>query len=285
MQNGARPDFSRNPFSRQHALANGNAYRPLGAVLPTQQQGMVPATTILTPQPSATVQQFAHVVVPPAVASLQTSIQLPEQWQPHTNSQMHHQSTTQPNSSNIQHLTMEMMLNPNTVANFNRVSSNVLGASTIWADPLGNVKPMAPSHSITPPHPPKPLQSPYLQESTVSNSLRARQGFESNYLYQNNPTLNNYNAYAGGSVQASVPPSGTWGGRADRPEFESWSPDNSPSRSHEYLPGRYHNEPSVNLRNGYRHGKAMQQNMVQPSGYQDNSTGGAGNKRWQDHRR
>ncbi|KAI3449520.1 hypothetical protein Pfo_006185 [Paulownia fortunei] len=300
--NGPKPDFSRNPFSRHHALANGNAYQATGAALPIRHQvqastliqPLIPATTILAPQPSATVQQLAHVVVPP-VASLQTTVQLPEQWQAPTNSQMRHQST-RPNSFNTQHLTTEMMLNANTVANSNRSPSNVLGASshTIWAEPLGNVKPspvsilIPPSRSLTPPQHPKPPQSPYLQEPIVSNSLRARQGYESNYYYQNNRTVNSYNAYAEGSVQAAVPSVGSWGGRnnlPDRPEFESWSPDNSPSRRHEYLPGRYYHEPSVNVRHGYRHERTMQQNLAQPSGHQDHSVDGAGNKRWLDHRR
>lgn len=208
-------------------------------------QSQIPAATVMTPQPSATVQQYAHKVVPP--------VQLPEQWQ----AQMHH--LNRHNSSNAQHFTSEM-------ANLNRAPSNARGASpsAIWADASG------PSRSATPP-----------------NSLRARQGFESNYQYQNNPSVNYHHGYSGGgSMHGSAPPlpsSATWGGRSsvsDRPEYESWSPDNSPSRRHEYLPGRRHNEPSLSLRNGYRHGKTTQQDFVQHSGYQD-----SGNKRWQDRGR
>ncbi|KAH6811139.1 Homeodomain-like superfamily protein [Perilla frutescens var. frutescens] len=190
--NGAKRDFSRNPFSRQ---PNGNAHQ-----VPIRQQGVV--------RSSATVQQYTgHKVV-------QSS---PEQWQQaHTNPQMHHQS--RPNSSNMQHFTSE---------NGGKL---------------------------------------YVQEPPFSDSLRARQGYESNHSYQNqnNPSANyQHHAYAGGSGSGSgsgslqVP----WGGRSNV-EYESWSPDNSPSRRHEYLPARYNNEP----RNGYR----------QPSG---------GNKRWQDRRR
>ncbi|KAK4418165.1 Homeobox protein LUMINIDEPENDENS [Sesamum alatum] len=290
--NGMKPDFSRNPFSRQHAFENGNAYQAPGAALPLQSHGMIPsstlvqhqipATTVLAPQPSATVQQLAYAVVQP-VSSL--PIQLPEQWQAPANPQIHHQNT-RPITSNIQHLTTEMRLNANTVADANR-------ASSIRAEPFGNVNPspgsvlMSPSQSLAPSHPLNPQLS-YIQEPLVSNSLSSRQGFDSNYHYQNNQTVNNYNAYAGGAGQAVLPPAGNWGGRnslAERPEFESWSPDNSPSRRHEYLPGRYYHEPSINSRQGYRPERAMQQNPAQSSGYQDYNMSRAGNKRWQDHRR
>ncbi|KAL2238957.1 UNVERIFIED_CONTAM: Homeobox protein LUMINIDEPENDENS [Sesamum indicum] len=298
--NGLKPDFSRNPFSRQHAFENGNAYQAPGASLPLQSHGMIPtsilpqhqipATTILAPQPSAAVQQLAHMVGPP-VSSL--PIQLPEQWQGPANPQIHHQNT-HPITSNI-HLTTEMRLNANTLADSNRASSNVLGASspTIRAEPFGNVNPspgsvlMAPSQSLAPSHPLNPQLS-YIQEPLVSNSLRSRQGFDSNYHYQNNQTVNNYNAYAGGAGQAVLPPAGNWGGRnnlADRPEFESWSPDNSPSRRHEYLPGRYYHEASPNLRHGYRPERSMQKSLGESSSYQEYNMSRTGSQRWPDHRK
>lgn len=272
--NGAKPDFSRNPFSRQQGFANGNAYQATGAAFSGQSQ--IPAASVFTPQPSAAMQQFAHAVVP----LVQTSIQLPEQWQAHSNSQSHHQNSRH-NSSNTQHFTTQMTLNANTVANYNRAPSN-----TGWADPVGgNVKPFPPSRSVTPPHSAKPPQSLYLQNPTVSSNLsRSRQSFEPNHPYQNNRAANNYNAYPAGAVRAAGSASSSaWGGRnnlLERPEFESWSPDNSPSRRHEYSSGQYHNEPSGASRNGYRQRKTMQPNPMQPSGYRD-----GGNKRWQDHRR
>lgn len=230
MQNGVKHDFSRNPFSRQQGLANGNAYQSMVS--------QIPATAILTPQPSATVQHYAHE--PPA--SLQASVQLHEQWhQPHTNQQFFHQSRL--NSSNTQHFTSERLQNPNTTA-------NASPSPAIWAGPSG------PSRSATPP----------------DHSLRSRHGYESNYPYQNNRSVNYNHGYSGGSAGTRQMP--------ERPEYESWSPDNSPSRRHEYMPGPHHNEASSSSRNGYRHGKGMQQNLVQHSRYQDGR-----NKQWQDRRR
>ncbi|KAL1542661.1 homeobox protein LUMINIDEPENDENS [Salvia divinorum] len=240
--NGAKPDFSRNPFSRQQqqqGLANGITYglsqvRQHGMVsASTLVQSQIPAATILT-QRSASLQLYSHKVVPQL-----DSVQLPEQWQPHTNPQMHHLNSH--NSSNAQHFTSEMAIQ-------NRGPSSV-----IWGEASG------PSRSATPP-----------------NTMRARQGFESNYQYQSNPSVNYHHGYSGGPPSSS---SGTWGGRSRR-EYESWSPENSPSRRHEYVPGQRHNEPSLSSRNGYRHGETTQQDFVQHSGYQD-----AGSKRWLDRRR
>ncbi|XP_042034829.1 homeobox protein LUMINIDEPENDENS-like isoform X2 [Salvia splendens] len=227
--NGAKPDYSKNPFSRQQqGLANGITY----GVSQARQQGM--ATTILTPQRSVSVQQYSHKVAPQLA-----SVQLPEQWQPHTNPQMHHLNSH--NSSNAQQFTSEMPI------------PNRGPSSGIWGEASGL------SRSATPP-----------------NTLRARQGLESNYQYQSNPRVNYHHGYSGGPPSSS---SGTWGGRSRR-EYESWSPDNSPSRRHEYVPGQRHNQPSLSSRNGYRHGKTTQQDFVQHSSYQD-----AGSKRWQDWRR
>ncbi|PIN02364.1 hypothetical protein CDL12_25124 [Handroanthus impetiginosus] len=232
--NGPRPDFSRNPFSRQH-----NGLLPAtGAALPARPQMVVPASTLTQPQiPATTIlaPQPPAVVMPPS--SLQTYGDI--------NPQMHHH-----NSFNIQHLTTQMMVNANTVVKSNRAPSNLVAASSpsIWNEPLGNIQPLGstsiqPSQSYTPP------QSSY---------------------YQNNRNVNNYNAYAAGPVQAVA----SWGGGKNvveqRSDFESWSPDNSPSRRHEYLPGQYYRESSPNVRHGYR----------QPSGYQDHSS-----EQWRDYRR
>ncbi|KAL6500363.1 hypothetical protein OROHE_025729 [Orobanche hederae] len=247
---GARHDFSRNPFSRQPMSANGNIHQATGNVLPIQPQEMVvpartlkqpliPATTILAHQPSVVVQQSAHVMVPP-VASLRAR----------THSHVHHQNVLPNNSSNIQHLTTEIMLNSS------RAQSNVVGSSN-WAQ----------SRVVTPPN--------RAQFNVVSNNstLRARQNFESNHRYQNNRNVNGHNAYDGGPMREVV----LRGSRNDllgRPEFESWSPDNSPPRRHEDSPGQYYRDSSMNSRHGYVDERAMQQNL-----------GGARNKRWRDNRR
>ncbi|KAL3644793.1 hypothetical protein CASFOL_009973 [Castilleja foliolosa] len=234
--NGTRPDFSRNPFSRQLVSANGNVYQS--------------TTTILAPQPAA---QSAHVVEP----SRQTTAQLPEQWHAHlNNTQTHHQSRF--NTSHTQHFTTETMLN----ANSNRAASNnvVGGYNVVKQSPVSILMP--PSRSVTP-----PPQSAYFPEQ--SNSSRNRQSFDPNYRYQNNRNANDYDAYAGRPGQAL--------GRNNlvgRPEFESWGPNNSPPRHREYLPGPYYRDQNVNSRHGYIDERERQQNI-----------GGAGNKRWREHRR
>ncbi|KAG8370664.1 hypothetical protein BUALT_Bualt13G0006800 [Buddleja alternifolia] len=247
--NGSRPDFSRNPFSRQPANMAGNGYQASATVLSNRQQETISTSTFMQhqTQPGPFLggqgQSLPHVMASPPVLSLQTSIQLPEQWQ----QQMPTNLPIHPNSTNTQHFTPQMMLNANIT---NRASSNTI--PTIGAEPLAR-------YSASP-------HVPYLQEP---NSMRARQGLESIHHYQNNPTLNNYNGYAEGPA---------WGSRnnlRERPEFESWSPDNSPSRHYEHIHDRNYNGPRVNLRHGYGPN----------SGYQDHAMRGAGNKRWRDQRR
>lgn len=297
--NGPKPDFTRNPFSRQQAVVNGSAYQtPGAAAFPLG--GMVPSSTVLhsqisaasLPSAAAAAHQLAHKVVLP-VPSLQTNVQLAENWKAPapTNSQMHLQTSIS-NSFNTQYMSTETVLNTHTASNSNWASSSILSASsTAWSESLGNVKPpppsvvKAPSRSLTPPRSSRPTKSPYPQESVARNSLSTRQGFESKYGYTNNRTLNNYNAYAGGSVEAMLP-RGPRGGReylTGRPGYESWSPDNSPSRCHEHSSSPYYHEADVNSRHGYR--ATTQQNVANPSRYKDHNIGSAGQKRWRDYNR
>ncbi|XP_051142120.1 homeobox protein LUMINIDEPENDENS [Andrographis paniculata] len=277
--NGPKPDFTRNPFSRQLTVANGNTYQGPAVVYPqgmvpssTVLQSQIPASTIMASQPSSSVQQLGHGGAPPPLgASLQTSIQLAENWKAPvpTNPQLYHQ-TTLSNSFNTQYMTTEKILNANLVANSNRALSTALPSSslpTVWPESLGNVQ--APPASM---------------ESIPHSTLSAGQVFESKYGYPNNRTVNNYNAYPGRPVENSMLP-GTRGGReifTDRPGFESWSPDNSPSRRHEHSSGQSHRELDVNSRHRYA---TMPQNPVHPSRYQDHNVGPPGHKHWRDYTR
>ncbi|KAL2535315.1 homeobox protein LUMINIDEPENDENS-like [Forsythia ovata] len=284
---GLKPDFSRNPFSRLHTVANGNAHKDpgVGQTHPASSlnQPQIPATLVLTPQLSAGgVQQLVHQhqVVPP-VSSFQTASQ---QWHP---------PITPANTK----LASEMRLNTNNLANSTLAIPNVLdGASRATrVKTLGNVQPLPgsimstlterqigrPSSGIVQPHQPKLAQVSYGTEPVVSNSWRVRPGLEPEPHYQEIPRSNNYNAYTGGPLQ-------TLDARernhlAEAPKFETWSPENSPMRSHEYVVGRNQPQPIMNSRHGYRPERAMLQNSVQPSGYRDHGRGG--NRGWRGGRR
>ncbi|KAF4364514.1 hypothetical protein F8388_007091 [Cannabis sativa] len=100
----------------------------------------------------------------------------------------------------------------------------------------------------------------------VPDSWRPRQNLPSNY----NPTVNQNNSnYHRGSY-------------GEEDEFESWSPDNSPSRNSEYSGlGRSFPEPRMDPGRGYW---PTDQSRVRSSpGYRDSNR--HGNKRWRDQRR
>ncbi|BBH10388.1 Homeodomain-like superfamily protein [Prunus dulcis] len=128
---------------------------------------------------------------------------------------------------------------------------------------------------------PQPLQQPRFSEPRLpthmypskpqmgkpgpppSDSWRARQDVPSNYHYLENQ--NQYNASHGGPLQQpQLLPGPSWernehvGGNQD---FESWSPDNSPTRNPGYTYGR---EPRMNPARDYMPDRSRQMN---PSGY------------------
>ncbi|KAM6558426.1 hypothetical protein CsatA_027665 [Cannabis sativa] len=117
------------------------------------------------------------------------------------------------------------------------------------------------------PSPSAPIYSKQIGKlSNVPDSWRPRQNLPSNY----NPTVNQNNSnYHRGSY-------------GEEDEFESWSPDNSPSRNSEYSGlGRSFPEPRMDPGRGYW---PTDQSRVRSSpGYRDSNR--HGNKRWRDQRR
>ncbi|CAB4281524.1 unnamed protein product [Prunus armeniaca] len=129
---------------------------------------------------------------------------------------------------------------------------------------------------------PQPLQQPRFSEPRLpthmypskpqmgkpgppppSDSWRARQDVPSNYRYLENQ--NQYNAsYGGPSQQPQLLPGPSWEGNehvGGNQDFESWSPDNSPTRNPGYMYGR---EPRMNPARDYMPDRSRQMN---PSGY------------------
>ncbi|XVF21914.1 hypothetical protein REPUB_Repub12eG0129900 [Reevesia pubescens] len=113
----------------------------------------------------------------------------------------------------------------------------------------------------------------------MSDPWRARQSLASNPHSQAN--RNNYNALFGGSVQPQL----RSGPPRERNEyvgdegFESWSPENSPNRSSEYVSGRNYLEPRMNPGWSYRPDRSRQGNSP---GFRDQNR--QGNRRWRDRR-
>lgn len=122
---------------------------------------------------------------------------------------------------------------------------------------------------------------PYVPEAPPSSSWRERQGANAASYYQSNVNqLIHYAENVRGPMSAPRH-TDTWPDATERPGFESWSPDNSPVRSQEYLP-----QSRANLSQNYRPERPMQRNFGRPpgAGYGDHSRGGGG-RRWNDRRR
>ena len=114
----------------------------------------------------------------------------------------------------------------------------------------------------------------------VSDSWRASQGLPPNYHSQANQ--NNYNSLVGGSRQPVLQP----GPFLDRNEYgaqeqyESWSPDNSPTRTTDYMMGRNVPEPRMNPGWNNRPDRSRQRGNF--SGYRDHNR--YGDRKWRDRR-
>ncbi|GMN38080.1 hypothetical protein TIFTF001_007342 [Ficus carica] len=142
------------------------------------------------------------------------------------------------------------------------------------------------------PYMPTPAYSKEIgKPSQVPDSWRARQGtVPANYnppLANQNHSYNSYNTYNaspfGGPVQ---PPQSQWEGNdseyAEGDEFESWSPDNSPTRNREYY-GMGRDFPETRMNPGGRAYRSDQLRMRNSSGYRDHNR--HGNRRWRERRR
>ncbi|XP_020211335.1 homeobox protein LUMINIDEPENDENS [Cajanus cajan] len=108
-----------------------------------------------------------------------------------------------------------------------------------------------------------------------SDTWRVRQQ-EVSSSYHSQRNHNNYNTMVGGSRQ-----SGIWDrNNHGRGEFESWSPENSPTRNPRYAPGRNYPESRMNHGRNHRPEWSRQRGS---SGHWD--PGRQGNRKWHDQRR
>ncbi|KAK7396862.1 hypothetical protein VNO78_18024 [Psophocarpus tetragonolobus] len=118
---------------------------------------------------------------------------------------------------------------------------------------------------------------PHIEKSDhgSDNIWRVRQEHGSSSCHSQRNHNNNYNAMVGGSRQ-----SGFWDrNNHAREEFESWSPENSPTRNPRYGPGR---NPESRMNHGRNHRPEWSRQRGS-SGHWD--PGRQGNRRWHDQRR
>lgn len=293
MQSEWRPEAARNPFSQKMVLHNRVVYT----------SPAVTTANLVPPQISA-----AHMtpsVSQQAAMSPYSLPQVPDKYFPSVGLSSQSSQTIQTPASDMVLTMKNSALTGTPLHNLHSAS-----VSSMRLESIINSKPALVSYNAEerqqfsipstvrpqihqqqqrlyePYHPTTPVYSKQIAKpNPASDSWRARQqGLPSNY-YQNN-----YNASLGGSVQ---PPqlmmSGPqWEGNEymeGGEEFESWSPDNSPTRNREYNMGRnFQEHTSNNPGPGQDYGpdRLMQRNS---SGYSRDHHGRLENRRWRDRRR
>ncbi|CAJ1878956.1 unnamed protein product [Sphenostylis stenocarpa] len=132
------------------------------------------------------------------------------------------------------------------------------------------------AHYTEPPHRnPSRSYPPQIEKSDhgSENMWRVRQDVSSSYHSQRN---HNHNTMVGGSRQSGLCDRNIQG----REDFESWSPENSPTRNPRCVPGRNYPESRINQGRGHRPEWSRQRGS---SGHWD--PGKQGNRNWQDQRR
>ncbi|TYI68449.1 hypothetical protein E1A91_D08G089600v1 [Gossypium mustelinum] len=285
---GWRPEAVRNPFSQHSQMGNRVAQASVGVVTPIPVAERLSATGMAAPQQEANglslAQQLAAAMAELLPQSNDTT--LDKRHSPNVAFSNHGHPSNLP-ASDIA-LTMK---NPSLVNSL--TNSSAAAGPSMWVETM-NVKTaaisMAPHipekvHTSFSPSPLMPTltqlqpqvphaSDPYSTRPPVGNlgpmpdPWRGRQSLGSNLHSQANQ--NNYNASSfGGSMHPQLRTDPPREGKeyAGNEGFESWSPDNSPNRSSEYVAGRNYMEPRMNSGWNYRADRPSWQGNS--SGYRD----------------
>ncbi|XP_019440851.1 PREDICTED: homeobox protein LUMINIDEPENDENS-like [Lupinus angustifolius] len=137
-------------------------------------------------------------------------------------------------------------------------------------------------HSNTVPSYPPQIEKP----GPVSDAWRVRQNDMPSSYHQSERNQNNYNnTLVGRSMQSGS----SWdrnnhgSSSSSREGFETWSPENSPTRNPTHVPGRNFNESRMNDNHGRNVRPEWSRQQRGSSGYWDPAR--QGNKKWNDQRR
>ena len=314
VQSVRRPASVRNPFSQQSQMGNRVAQPSLGVGTTTPVAERLPATSMAAPQQEANGPSLAQQLAAAMAQLLPQSIaMIPEKRSPNVAFQHHGLPSNSPAIQPPAYDIALTMKNPPLVNSLTNLSA--AAGPSLRVETMSNVKParismtpnvpekMHSSFSLSPlmptlsrpqtqqlqpqlPHVSDPLQMhPYSSRPPVGNigpmsdPWRARQSLASNPHSQANQ--NNYNASFGGSVQPQIRSGPPREGNeyVGNDGFESWSPENSPHRSSENVPGRNYLEPRMNSGWRYRPDRSWQGNSPV---YRDQNR--QGNRRWRDRR-
>lgn len=308
---GWRSEVTKNPFSQQTSMANRVAYSSPGLATTS----LVLTEVTATSQHPASVQQVAAATMASYSLAQSTAI-IPEKQLPSIVPSVHQSFPT--NSRFMQTPPSEVVLTTKSLPAMATPLNNLSTAaahSALRNENTSNIKPASVSVTLnaparatasfpSPPFMQMPIQPQTLSQSlhpsplfseprmpppqysrpsirkpdSVTDSWRASQGLPANSHYQ--ASQNDYNASVGGSRQPPLQP-GPWERNeyVVGDEFESWSPENSPSRTADNMLGRNFPEPRMNPGRSYRPERSGQRNF---SGYRDHNR--YGDRRWRDRR-
>ncbi|GAV83362.1 hypothetical protein CFOL_v3_26810 [Cephalotus follicularis] len=242
VRSGWKPDEVRNPFSQRSPVGNVVAYTSPGVTtkIPTVEKLPFNSTTKLQQHSSeSSLSQQVPTAISP-FSFLHTSTIVPQKHVPITTG--HASERRFPCSPSLPVQTKAQQ--PPFMSN----------PSHNYRPPVGNLGP-------------------------VYDSWEIRQGLVLNP--RSHANQNNYNASYTRPVPSQMMSNPPWEGDGNVVDggFESWSPENSPTRSAIYTPESNSVEPRMNFGWNYRPDRSRQRNSA---GYRDNNW--PGNGRWQDRR-
>lgn len=291
---GWRPEVAKDPFSQQTSMANRVAY----AATPSLMQSQVTAGNHIPQQQPASASLMAQQIAAatmPTYSQPQMNTIIPENQLPSVLQRL------PINSSTRQTPHSEVVLTTKNLSAMGVPLHNLpTGAapSALRFQSTSNIKPAPvyvtmnapsrapasfPSHPLSQSLHPSTILSEQRHPAPqpVSDSWRASQGQHPNYHSQANQ--NNYNTLVGGSRQPLLQPGPSWERNeyVVEEEYESWSPENSPTRTSDYTSGRNFpdSEPRTNPGWNYRPDRPRQRNF---SGYRDHNR--YGDRKWRDRR-
>ena len=317
-QTGWRTEAARNPFSRQSSVSDRISNSSPAVASTNLVLSQIPVTgNVVTQRPTnmaplSQSQQHASTISPYSL--LQAATMVAERQPPLAPSSVHPSILT--NSPTIQTPSSDIGLTMKNISTANTSTVYVSRAHsplTMRVDGTSNVKPVAnlsiqegmsnsvrqqslmlpsPTPSGSTSHPqrhPHLLQQSHFSEPSYHNPGSSyqpqiekpapifRQDMSSNYHPQYNQ--NNYNGMVGGLM----PSGNSWErNNQEREGFESWSPENSPTRHQGYYNQR-RNMPSESRINPGRNYGPQWSRQPSSSGYWDPSR--QGNRKWHDRRR
>ncbi|CAN4093106.1 unnamed protein product [Withania somnifera] len=290
-------NFAKNPFSQRSSMAisEANGVPQLAALVHSQE--IVQASSLVHQQMPLAPQLAQQLGLLQAAAGSYGNDYRPSPLNPSIN------QTILANPMHSQLSASEPAVNRNNYSPFgsteynlhNATASAAAAGTRIQGETYGNIRslPMPIAnvqqrainlHSAQMTQPTPQLQTQSQPRYAPEQMWGTMPGSALNRGYQENSIPNHYNAHVAGHVEPRLQQAARRGNNyVEAAGFESWSPDNSPTRCQEHVARWNYAEPSMNVRENYRTDWSTSRNPGHFYGYRGPDDGG--NRRWGDRRR